>query len=185
MKGYWSLPWRSGFKWLISNWNENRLIYGSSKNASIFKDQGMKCIPRPHFEDWKKPFQTWGIRCIALTVTVKEKRGRESYLEENWWLRGKESACSVGATTDLDYIPGLGRCPGGGNSNLFQCSCLENRMDRGVWWATVHEHHRVRHDWRFWASKHACIEIWREILEETDRNGKLLPGGEGDGGEET
>ena len=76
MKGYWSLPWRSGFKWLISNCNENRLIYASSKNASILEDQGMKCIPRPHFEDWKKPFQTWGIRRIALTVTVKEKGGR-------------------------------------------------------------------------------------------------------------
>ena len=27
--------------------------------------------------------------------------------------------------------------PGGGNSNLLQYSCLENSMDRGVWWATV------------------------------------------------
>ena len=35
-------------------------------------------------------------------------------------------------------VPGLGRSPGGGNGNPFQYSCLENLMDRGVWWATVH-----------------------------------------------
>ena len=39
---------------------------------------------------------------------------------------------------DLDSIPGLERCPGGGNGNPLQYSCLENPMDRGAWWATVH-----------------------------------------------
>ena len=34
-------------------------------------------------------------------------------------------------------IPGLGRCPGGGNGNPLQYSCLENHMDRGAWWVTV------------------------------------------------
>ena len=47
----------------------------------------------------------------------------------------KKSACNVG---DLGLIPGLGRSPGEGNSNPFQYSCLENLMDRGAWWATVH-----------------------------------------------
>ena len=28
--------------------------------------------------------------------------------------------------------------PGEGNGNPLQYSCLENRMDRGAWWATVH-----------------------------------------------
>ena len=98
----------------------------------------MKCIPRPHFEDWNKPFQTWGIRHIALTVMVKEKGGRETSLEGKWWLRGKESAFSAGATTDMECIPGLGRCPGGGNGNLLQYSCLENSMGKGAWRTTVH-----------------------------------------------
>ena len=31
-----------------------------------------------------------------------------------------------------------GRSPGGGNDNLLQYSCLENSVDRGAWWATVH-----------------------------------------------
>ena len=39
---------------------------------------------------------------------------------------------------DLDSVLGLGRFPGGGNGNPLQYSCLENPMDRGVWWAVVH-----------------------------------------------
>ena len=39
---------------------------------------------------------------------------------------------------DLGLIPGSGRFPGGGNSNQLQYSCLENSMDGGAWWATVH-----------------------------------------------
>ena len=34
-----------------------------------------------------------------------------------------------------DFIPGLGRVPGGGHGNQFQCPCLENSMDKGTWWA--------------------------------------------------
>ena len=39
---------------------------------------------------------------------------------------------------DTCSIPGSGRCPGGGHGNPLQYSCLENPMDRGAWWATVH-----------------------------------------------
>ena len=39
---------------------------------------------------------------------------------------------------DTSLIPGSGRSPGIGNGNSLQYSCLENPMDRGVWWATVH-----------------------------------------------
>ena len=38
----------------------------------------------------------------------------------------------------LGSIPGSGRSPGEGNSNPLQYSCLENPMDGGAWWATVH-----------------------------------------------
>ena len=51
------------------------------------------------------------------------------------WLSGKESPCNAG---DSDSIPGSGRSPGEGNGNLLQYFCLENPMDRGAWWATVH-----------------------------------------------
>ena len=36
-------------------------------------------------------------------------------------------------------MPGSGRSPGKGKSNKLQYSCLENPMNRGVWWATVYE----------------------------------------------
>ena len=39
---------------------------------------------------------------------------------------------------DIGSIPGLRRSLGGGHSNPLQHSCLENPMDRGAWWATVH-----------------------------------------------
>ena len=45
---------------------------------------------------------------------------------------------NVGDVRDTGSIPGSGRSPGEGNGNLFQCSCLENPMDRGGWWAEVH-----------------------------------------------
>ena len=53
-------------------------------------------------------------------------------------LAGKESACNA---RDLCSVPGSGRSPGElvkGDSNPLRYSCLENAMDRGAWWATVH-----------------------------------------------
>ena len=56
---------------------------------------------------------------------------------------GKESACNAG---DPGLIPGLERSFGEGNGNLLQYSRLENSVDKGAWWATVHGVTRVRHD---------------------------------------
>ena len=53
-----------------------------------------------------------------------------------WWLRSKEFACNAG---DSGSILGLRRSPGEGNGNPLQYSCLGNPMDRGGWWARVHE----------------------------------------------
>ena len=39
-----------------------------------------------------------------------------------WWLSGKESACNAG-------IPGSIGCPGAGNDNPLQYSCLGNAME--------------------------------------------------------
>ena len=58
---------------------------------------------------------------------------------------GKESPCNAG---DLGSFSGSGRSPGEGNGNPLLYSCLENPMDRGAWWATVHEVTRVGHDLR-------------------------------------
>ena len=50
----------------------------------------------------------------------------------------KNPPANVGDIRDAGLIPGSGRSPGGGHGHLLQYSCLENRMDRGGWWATVH-----------------------------------------------
>ena len=47
----------------------------------------------------------------------------------------KAFACNAG---DPGSVPGLGRSPGEGIGNPLQCSGLENPMDGGAWWATVH-----------------------------------------------
>ena len=51
---------------------------------------------------------------------------------------GSDGKASVYNAGDLGLIPGSGRCPGEGNGNPLQYSCLENPMDRGAWQATVH-----------------------------------------------
>ena len=50
----------------------------------------------------------------------------------------KNLTANAGDIRDVGLIPGLERSPGGEPGNPLQCSCLENPMDRGAWWATVH-----------------------------------------------
>ena len=68
------------------------------------------------------------------------------------WILGKLLVLSVSQTHHLEYwenrntgdsrdvgsMPGSGRSPAEGNGNLLQYSSLENSMDRGAWWVTVH-----------------------------------------------
>ena len=57
---------------------------------------------------------------------------------------GKESYDS--SAGDPGSIPGLEGTPGEGNGNPLQYFYLENPMDRGAWWATVHSSHKESHD---------------------------------------
>ena len=50
----------------------------------------------------------------------------------------KDSPTNAGHARDSGLIPQLERCPGAGNGNLLQYSCLENSMGREVWWARAH-----------------------------------------------
>ena len=52
-----------------------------------------------------------------------------------WWLTGKESMSIAGG---MGSTPGSGRSPRKINGNPLQYSCLENPMDRGIWWAMVY-----------------------------------------------
>ena len=59
---------------------------------------------------------------------------------------------------DSGSVCGWGRCPGEGNGNPRQYSCLVNPTDRGAWWAAVP---RITESWtslsthNFWAISRA------------------------------
>ena len=65
----------------------------------------------------------------------------------------KKSPASAGDLREEILIPESGRSPEGGHANTLQYSCLENLMDRGAWWATVH---RVIESDMTEATWHAC-----------------------------
>ena len=56
----------------------------------------------------------------------------------------KNPPAKAGDSGHMGSIPVSGRSSGGGHGNPLQYSCLENPVDRGVWWATVH---RVAKSW--------------------------------------
>ena len=72
--------------------------------------------------------------------------GKESLKEVSIWIIGaypdgsmvKNLPASAGDARDAGSILGSGRSPGRRNGNPLQASCVENLMDRGVWWAKVH-----------------------------------------------
>ena len=91
---------------------------------------------------------TWldhGTQIFGPTLSCLQEDIFGEDLHLNWWIfesngfpggsDGEESTCNAGY---LGSIPGSGRSPGEGNDNLLQYSCLENPMDRGARWATVH-----------------------------------------------
>ena len=58
--------------------------------------------------------------------------------------RGFPGGANAGGIRDAGSTPGWGRSPGGGHHNPLQYSCLENPMDGGASWATVHGSKRDR-----------------------------------------
>ena len=68
----------------------------------------------------------WVCVCVSMYIYIMDFPGSSD---------SKASAYNVG---DLGSIPGPGRSPGEGNDNPLQYSYLENPMDRGAWWTTVH-----------------------------------------------
>ena len=50
----------------------------------------------------------------------------------------KNLFANAGDLRDVDSVPRSGRSLGGGHGYQLQYSCLQNPMDRGAWWITVH-----------------------------------------------
>ena len=80
------------------------------------------------------------------------------------WLTFIVAQMSVCSAGDPGSIPGSGRCLGERNGNQLQYSCLENPMDWGAWWATVHP---VAESDMTEATKHACVHVkmrWKKSV---------------------
>ena len=73
----------------------------------------------------------------GIKKTNTEGAKKSSILKSDIF-HGSRVKASARNVEDPGSIPGSGRSPGEGNSNLLQYSCLENPMDRGAWQATVH-----------------------------------------------
>ena len=56
----------------------------------------------------------------------------------------KNLSANAGDVRDVSSIPGSGRSAGGKHSNPLQHFCLENPVDRGAWWVTVHREAKSR-----------------------------------------
>ena len=75
----------------------------------------------------------------------------------------KISPANAGDTRELSYQGrrhGSKRSLGGGHGIPLQYSHLQNPMDRGAWWATVHGVTQSQTSWLKWLSMHACILHW-------------------------
>ena len=104
-------------------------------------------LPNINNERWGRRFMCKDVDCSFIYKSKIWKQAKcttvGGKLGLHRWLSGKESACRC---RNAGSIPGSGRSPEEGNGNPLQYSCLENPMDRGAWWVTVHGV-RVRHDW--------------------------------------
>ena len=91
----------------------------------------------------------------SLSFIPSKSLLRLMYIDLPGGTSDKESACNVGDVRDTGSIPGSIRSTGVGHGNPLQHSCLENPIDIGTWWATVH---RVvnSHKQLMWLSTHAC-----------------------------
>ena len=87
----------------------------------------MRC--GPGLSGWSESRAVPGEKWVLKYICLVGKGGFPPGLD------GKESTENDG---DLGSILGLGRSSGKGNGNPLQYSYLENCMDRGAWWVTVH-----------------------------------------------
>ena len=93
-----------------------------------------------HILAWRIP----GTEEPDRLQSMGSQRVRHDWAANTFTLLGpdgsdvKESACNAGDLRDTGLIPRLERSPGGVHSKPLQYSYLQNPMDRGGWWATVH-----------------------------------------------
>jgi len=112
-------------------------------------------------EEWQRSLGTRRTEYVAMTILGKSSLPYSWRLPRNVSCKGyipldltrvtvQRWASQVALVIkrrhagDMGLIPGSGRFPGEGHGNPLQYSCLENPMDSGACWATIH---RVAHSW--------------------------------------
>ena len=137
-------------KWALESITTNKACGGDGIPVELFqilKDDAVKVLhsigqkiwKTEHWpQDWKRsvfipiPKKGNAKECSNYHTIALISRASKDFPGGS---DGKVSAYNAG---DLGSIPGSGRSPGEGNGNPLQYSCLENPMDGGAWWATVH-----------------------------------------------
>ena len=89
-------------------------------------------------KQWDKDTNIFCSIVIIVWPTILVCWGYPGFKASWMTLVVKNLPANAGDVRYVSSSPGWGRSPGGGNGNPFQCSCLENPMDRGAWWV-----HRV------------------------------------------
>ena len=110
------------------------LQHHSSKASILVKN--LPCYCRRHkrcrFDPWIRKIP-WGREWQPTPVFLpRESHGQRSLVRCSPWGHGE-----LDTTEQLHFHFSLS-CIGEGNGNPLQCSCLENSLDRGAWWASVH-----------------------------------------------
>ena len=122
--------------------SKKTIVRGRNRRVPLISDSDRR-VPA----DWGQESQAsscveaWNSACLSRCPRG-ERPLVELSLEPGVFVRtmhGKTApSCWLHSQGDLGSIPGSGRSPGEGNGNPLQYSCLENSMDGGAWWATVH-----------------------------------------------
>ena len=124
--------------------NERKLVVKWLKTCFLYPNTQVLSNQSGDYHAKKQHFKL----TVSSNFPLKKTKNKKTKLKWKWSrsvvFDSLRSACNVG---DLGSIPGSGRSRGEGNGNPLQYYCLENPMDGGVWWATVHRSQRVRHDW--------------------------------------
>ena len=106
----------------------DQIAWGKIRRKGVYMNEKQTCGWRNKQVQMSKSFEGCGRRWLPKGCWGGFPGGTS----------GREPACSAGAIRDAGSIPGSGRSPVEERGNLLQYSCLENPMDSGAWWATVH-----------------------------------------------
>ena len=78
-------------------------------------------------------------RCLSISIQIVAYRSKTIQpLGFPGGLVVRNPSANAGALRDVGLTLESGRSPGVGNINRLQYCCLENSMDRGAQWATIH-----------------------------------------------